>query len=217
MRLELEHIDSREEDLSNIIKLINDRFDSIVLASNTLDKKSPATRVSKEVVKSNDTVTKRVKGKNYRFGKSTASTVKNNTLFVDSTDNVLKFKDDAGNIAPVSDLSGLYLGINDTAVNSAKLDNLDSSDFARYSSGGTISGLANGAWVTSSNGSTNVDHVWHDDSYNEWNFVSDSTFQSAGNSKIRAGKLALTSLPTSSSGLSSGDLWNNGGVVNIVP
>jgi hypothetical protein len=35
-------------------------------------------------------------------------------------------------------------------------------------------------------------------------------------SSVTATTLKLTSLPTSSAGLSAGDLWNNGGVVNIV-
>ena len=34
---------------------------------------------------------------------------------------------------------------------------------------------------------SNIDHLWHNDTDNSWNFVSDSTYKSTGNSKIRAG------------------------------
>jgi len=46
-------------------------------------------------------------------------------------------------------------------------------------------------------------------------FVSGIQFDIVG--KARATSLNLSALPTSSAGLSSGDLWNNAGVVNIVP
>ena len=52
----------------------------------------------------------------------------------------------------------------------------------------------NGAFITSdsqghfSNRSgDNIDHIWHDDSDNSWNFVSDDPYKATGNSKIRAG------------------------------
>lgn len=34
---------------------------------------------------------------------------------------------------------------------------------------------------------------------------------------IRCSKLNISNLPTSATGLRSGDLWNNAGVINIVP
>ena len=33
----------------------------------------------------------------------------------------------------------------------------------------------------------NIDHIWHNDSDNSWNFVSDDPYKATGNSKIRAG------------------------------
>jgi hypothetical protein len=35
--------------------------------------------------------------------------------------------------------------------------------------------------------------------------------------ELRGTKITLTDLPTASTGLESGALWNNSGVVNIVP
>jgi len=35
--------------------------------------------------------------------------------------------------------------------------------------------------------------------------------------ELRGTKITLTDLPTSSTGLESGALWNNSGVVNIIP
>lgn len=37
------------------------------------------------------------------------------------------------------------------------------------------------------NSTTNIDHIWHDDSANAWNFCSDTTYKAAGNSTIVAG------------------------------
>ena len=38
-----------------------------------------------------------------------------------------------------------------------------------------------------------------------------------GTSSVGASKLKVVGLPTSSAGLSSGDVWNNAGVLNIIP
>jgi len=68
------------------------------------------------------------------------------------------------------------------------LDGNHASAFARYSSSGTISNaLASEAWVANYNTSTNVDHVWHDDGANAWNFNSDSAFKATANSRVNAG------------------------------
>ena len=52
----------------------------------------------------------------------------------------------------------------------------------------------NGAFISNdSNGDfaartgSNIDHIWHNESDNAWNFVSDAAYKSAGNSKIKAG------------------------------
>jgi len=68
------------------------------------------------------------------------------------------------------------------------LDGISSSSFARYDASGTLSNaLASGAWVSNYSTSTNVDHVWHDDGANAWNFNSDTTFKSTANSRVNAG------------------------------
>ena len=45
----------------------------------------------------------------------------------------------------------------------------------------------NDPFKTDRSTSTNVDHIWHDDGDNAWNFCSDANYKSTGNSKIRAG------------------------------
>ena len=48
-----------------------------------------------------------------------------------------------------------------------------------------IAADADGAFADRSG--TNIDHIWHDESDNAWNFVSDDPYKATGNSKIRAG------------------------------
>lgn len=74
-----------------------------------------------------------------------------------------------------------------------KLDGLHASQFARYSDAGTVSNaLANGAWVTNGGSSSNVDHIWHDDTNNEYNFCSDVAFKAPANAGINAGRVRAT-------------------------
>ena len=52
----------------------------------------------------------------------------------------------------------------------------------------------NNVLISSSDGSTNIDHIWHDDNTSfgtggTWNFVSDSTRKATGNSAIQIGYL----------------------------
>lgn len=65
--------------------------------------------------------------------------------------------------------------------------------------------------------STNIDHIWHDEAANAWNFVSDSTYKAAGNSKLVIAQATATTHAvradrtiTAGSGLSGGgDLTAN--------
>ena len=67
------------------------------------------------------------------------------------------------------------------------LDGVQGSGYARFNSSGTVNNaLADAAWVTNYASSSNVDHVWHDDTANAWNFVSDSTFKATANSRVNA-------------------------------
>lgn len=43
--------------------------------------------------------------------------------------------------------------------------------------------------ISNNGGSTNIDHIWHDDSTNTWHFVSDGAAKSTGNSKLQTGGL----------------------------
>lgn len=79
-------------------------------------------------------------------------------------------------------------------------------------SGGTLTGgltlggdlnYANNAIVASDAGSTNIDHIWHDETNNAWNFVSDSTYKAAGNSALNAGTLNVTTANATTVNLST--------------
>ena len=50
------------------------------------------------------------------------------------------------------------------------------------------------AIVASYTSSTNIDHIWHDETNNAWNFVSDSTYKAAGNSALNAATLNVTTV-----------------------
>lgn len=67
--------------------------------------------------------------------------------------------------------------------------------------------FGNSALIANEISSTNIDHIWHDDGSNAWNFCSDTTYRAAGNSTLIAGAFSgsgasLTSL--NASNLSSG-------------
>jgi hypothetical protein len=88
-------------------------------------------------------------------------------------------------------------------VSHSDLTDLSANDHPQYllTSGGTLTGgitvggdvtIENNAIISSYGSSTNIDHVWHDDTSTNglggtWNFVSDSTYKSTGNSMIDAG------------------------------
>ncbi len=48
--------------------------------------------------------------------------------------------------------------------------------------------LNGGIIAVSVGGSGNIDHIWHDDTNNRWNFVSDGSRTATGNSTLRAGE-----------------------------
>ena len=47
----------------------------------------------------------------------------------------------------------------------------------------------NNAIVASYPDANNIDHIWHNDSDNSWNFCSDTTYKNTGNSKIQSGSV----------------------------
>lgn len=64
---------------------------------------------------------------------------------------------------------------------------LDVSGTGRFTDNLTTSGIlyyGNSAIVASDGGSSNIDHIWHDDTGNAWNFCSDTTYRARGNSSI---------------------------------
>ena len=52
-------------------------------------------------------------------------------------------------------------------------------------SAAVISSDADGAFADRSG--SNIDHIWHNDGDNAWNFCSDTTYKNSGNSRINAG------------------------------
>lgn len=47
----------------------------------------------------------------------------------------------------------------------------------------------NGALVSSRIGSSNIDHIWHDDGANIWHFCSDSAYKAEGNATVKVGAI----------------------------
>lgn len=72
------------------------------------------------------------------------------------------------------------------------LNGLESSDFARFSTDHLSNSLDEAAWVVHNHSPSNIDHVWHDEANNIWNFVSDASWKSNGNAKIRANRFIGT-------------------------
>jgi Phage tail repeat like len=66
-----------------------------------------------------------------------------------------------------------------------------------YSNNGAfISNDAAGAAPAVRTASTNVDHLWHNDTTNEWHLVSDGPYKSTGNATLVAGTAKFTTAPT---------------------
>ena len=117
----------------------------------------------------------------------------NNTLpadiIIDSTQNITT----TGSLTAGTTTTGT------TTTGSTSAQNLTVSGNATFNNGistGTNKDVYtnNGAFIASDAGgafadrsSNNIDHIWHDESDNAWNFVSDDPYKAAGNSKIKAG------------------------------
>jgi len=63
------------------------------------------------------------------------------------------------------------------------------------SNGALIANDSDGASSTARSGS-NIDHIWHDDTNDSWNLVSDSTYKSKGNTNINVGSINGNSFTT---------------------
>ena len=73
---------------------------------------------------------------------------------------------------------------------------LNGSDLDIYTSNGAlIANDSDGASSTARSGS-NIDHIWHDDTNDSWNLVSDSTYKSKGNTNINVGSINGNSFTT---------------------
>ncbi len=51
--------------------------------------------------------------------------------------------------------------------------------------------LQDNAIISDNADPANIDHIWHDDTLNAWNFCSDTSYKSVGNSSIQAGRLNI--------------------------
>ena len=50
----------------------------------------------------------------------------------------------------------------------------------------------NNALVSNDGGTSNLDHIWHNDGENSWNFCSDTTYKATGNSRINCGTIVAS-------------------------
>ena len=71
----------------------------------------------------------------------------------------------------------------------------------------------NNELIASYANANNIDHIWHDESANAWNFCSDTTSRAAGNSKVRCGSVTtghITPIAGNTYDLGTSSLrWNN--------
>jgi len=113
-----------------------------------------------------------------------------NGFFVDGTSKGINGSGNfiGGTIAGASDYSTLLRSnANDTASGQITFSSGISTDGEDvYLSNGTLISNDSGGAFSDRSGS-NIDHIWHNDSNNSWNFVSDSTYKGTANSQVRAG------------------------------
>ena len=83
------------------------------------------------------------------------------------------------------------VGINDTTP-SFQLDVNGTGQFTDDLTLGGDLNYGNNAIIANNGGSSNIDHIWHNDSSNEWNFCSDTTYKATGNSTLRAGTVTVS-------------------------
>lgn len=91
------------------------------------------------------------------------------------------------NVAQIPDLNASKIDPGTFPSGTWRIDGklgIDGAPPAELASGDLL--ITNGILATSSAGSGNIDHLWHDDTLNEWHFVSDTTRKASGNSGLRA-------------------------------
>ena len=69
----------------------------------------------------------------------------------------------------------------------------------------------NNALVAAYVDSGNIDHIWHDDGSNTWNFCSDTTYKNTGNSSLRSGSLTTGTI-SSGAITASGEIRANSNI-----
>jgi hypothetical protein len=94
--MELDHISKDTESMTTLILQINQILDTISGAFNSLENDTSTNILGGTEEALLYGIGERVVGKNFRFGTSIESTMKNNSLFVDKADLKLKFKDKSG-------------------------------------------------------------------------------------------------------------------------
>ena len=139
------------------------------------------------------------------YHNGTDSYIDNNTGHIFIRNNV--DNDDGGNIYIQAKSGENSILIQDDSSVTLYFDN--TSRLATADGGVVINGVlnTNGNDVYTENGAfiaddldgayadrtgANIDHIWHDDSANAWNFVSDAGYKVTGNSTLKAANLTLT-------------------------
>ena len=108
----------------------------------------------------------------------TSFTAVNNakTLRIGSTTN-------ATNDAPTSGTVGVNLNVLGNDIVEVKSDEVKLHKDLNFN---------NLALISNTDGTgSNIDHIWHNDTENAWNFVTDGTYKQSGNSRINAGSITL--------------------------
>jgi hypothetical protein len=100
--VELDHIDKDTESMTTLILNLNQILDTISVEFNNLETTKETITNGSILEAEVQSVLKRIIGKNFKMGSSNASSVSNNTLFVDGADLKLKFKDKNGITASIT-------------------------------------------------------------------------------------------------------------------
>ena len=161
---------------------------------------------------------------NIVFEGATADNFETTLTVVDPTaDRTLSLPNVTGTLISTGDTATVTSAMIDDGAGSGldadKLDGQHGSSFLRSNANDSASGnltfnngistagedvyLGNGTLIASDDAGafanrtgSNIDHIWHDEANNAWNFCSDTTYKAAGNSELQAGSLDVSGAVT---------------------
>lgn len=119
-----------------------------------------------------------------------------------TTPDAWSFENSSGTDILTVDIPNQRVGIG-TATPSYKLDVSGTFHVTGQTTADGDIYFQNNALVASNAGTSNIDHIWHDETNNAWNFVSDTTYKAAGNSALNAGTLNVTTANATTVNLST--------------